>query len=527
MRDYIKKILVLTATLEGFAYPLPVGLLIYLLILTYDVPGGGLFLVAALAIPSLLTIGAGLLFRFIRLVPQMKILEREQLTAAELTLAKKRLMSFPVEDLFIIVGRCLIGVPLVPLILWLFGVLSKDVLIISGLGILMISPPVIAFFFLQNEYFLTGILADPRLSSIRLENQQVKRLKLYSKSLLITSSLVIMTIGLFLSIIYLLFTGKLEFTALKIHLPILSLFLIACVAFASVMFAKAQRESAETANKALREMSRGVIRKVGVPVTTADEIGEMCSYINELQKNLFTIIDGIIRSSGIVSEASRRTSDSSITLAKANTEQSATVEEVSSSIEEMSANIQQNAENSRETEKISDQVARESESSSESLFKAVDSMKEISQKITIIEEIARNTNLLALNAAIEAARVGEAGKGFAVVASEVRKLAERSQGAAGEISELSLRTSSLANDAGKMMETLIPGIKNSSELIQEVSSSSAEQAAGAEQIAQAMLQLDQSVQVNARTAETLSASAEEMAGEAEELMKQISFFKLH
>ncbi len=162
----------------------------------------------------------------------------------------------------------------------------------------------------------------------------------------------------------------------------------------------------------------------------------------------------------------------------------------------------------------------------EAVVETVAAMKEIAGKISIIEEIARQTNLLALNAAIEAARAGEHGKGFAVVASEVRKLAERSQKAAGEISELSGRSVAVAEKAGAMLQQIVPDIQKTAELVQEISAASGEQNSGAEQINKAILQLDQVIQQNASAAEEMASMAEELSGQAEQLQEAIAFFRL-
>jgi methyl-accepting chemotaxis protein len=194
-------------------------------------------------------------------------------------------------------------------------------------------------------------------------------------------------------------------------------------------------------------------------------------------------------------------------------------------MEEMASNIRQNADNSQQTEKIALKSATDAREGGEAVSETVRAMKEIAGKITIIEEIARQTNLLALNAAIEAARAGEHGKGFAVVASEVRKLAERSQTAAAEISKLSGSSVEVAAKAGEMLAKIVPDIQKTAELVQEISAASTEQNAGAEQINQAIQQLDQVIQQNASASEEMASTAEKLASQSEQLQTSISFFQ--
>jgi len=208
------------------------------------------------------------------------------------------------------------------------------------------------------------------------------------------------------------------------------------------------------------------------------------------------------------------------------TEQAASAEEVSSSMEEMASSIRQNTDNASQTEKIAIKSANDAKEGGKAVSETVSAMKEIATKISIIEEIARQTNLLALNAAIEAARAGEHGKGFAVVASEVRKLAERSQSAAGEISELSGRSVQVAETAGQMLTAILPDIQRTAELVQEISASSKEQNTGAEQINKAIQQLDQVIQQNASAAEEMASTTEELSSQAEQLKETISFFRM-
>jgi len=227
---------------------------------------------------------------------------------------------------------------------------------------------------------------------------------------------------------------------------------------------------------------------------------------------------------GEVSTASQSISTASVQVSKGASSQAAAAEEASSSMEEMVSNIKQNADNAQQTDKIANKSSHDAQESGKSVLEAVAAMKEIADKISIIEEIARQTNLLALNAAIEAARAGEHGKGFAVVAAEVRKLAERSQKAAGEINQLSSNTLKVSEKSGEMLNRLVPDIQRTAELVQEISAASKEQDTGAEQINKALQQLEKVIQQNASASEEMASTTEELAGQADQLVSALSFF---
>ncbi len=248
--------------------------------------------------------------------------------------------------------------------------------------------------------------------------------------------------------------------------------------------------------------------------------------LETMVSKLRTIVAEAVMAAQNVSAGSQQLSASAEELSQGSTEQAASTEEASASMEEMAANVKQNAENASQTEKIARQSARAAEDSGIAVGRAVDAMQTIAEKITIVQEIARQTDLLALNAAVEAARAGEHGRGFAVVASEVRKLAERSQTAATEIGMLSSETVKAAREAGSMLAKLVPDIKRTAELVEEITAACREQDVGSTQINQAIQQLDKVTQQNASASDEVSTTSEQLADQAEQLQATIAYFRI-
>ncbi len=277
--------------------------------------------------------------------------------------------------------------------------------------------------------------------------------------------------------------------------------------------------SAEVAN----QIAAGNLSITVRPASDKDRLGLALKIMVD---NLTEVINNVRLSADNVTTGSQAMSASSEEMSQGASEQAASAEEASSSIEQMTANIRQNADNALETEKIAIKASEDAQQGGEAVNNTVGAMKEIADKIMIIEEISRQTNLLALNAAIEAARAGEHGKGFAVVAAEVRKLAERSQVAAGEISELSVSSVEVAEKAGELLDVIVPNIQKTAELVQEISAASKEQDAGAEQINRAIQQLDQVIQQNASASEEMASTAEELSSQSEQLQNMIGYFKI-
>jgi methyl-accepting chemotaxis protein len=282
----------------------------------------------------------------------------------------------------------------------------------------------------------------------------------------------------------------------------------------------------ERLNGFAQRVAEGDLTEAPDAASGRDEVGQLTAAIAKMVERLREVVDRVRDGSGGVAEASRGMSASTEQLSQGASAQAQVASETSASMEEMQANIRQNAQNAQATEEIAQRAAADARASGGAVADTVRAMNEIAEKITIIEEIAYQTNLLALNAAIEAARAGEHGRGFAVVAAEVRKLAERSQAAARDISGLSESSTQIAAKAGAMLEKMVPDIVRTAGLVQQITTASREQAAGVESVNRALQQLDAVTQSNVSSSEELAATARDLSGRAAELEEAVAFFRV-
>ncbi len=296
--------------------------------------------------------------------------------------------------------------------------------------------------------------------------------------------------------------------------------------FITIIIVNSITKPIDRLNENIKTITNGDLTKE-IEISGSDELTVAALNMKAMSDKLKEIIGSVLSSSKNISDSSLKLSDTSQRLSEGSSEQASSAEEVSASMEEIDANIQQNTDNAQQTEKIALRAAEGIKGGNSASLKAVKAMQDIAQRISIISDIAFQTNILALNAAVEAARAGIHGKGFAVVATEVRKLAERSAHAASDINKFSKEGVDISNIAGEKLAEIVPEIEKTAQLISEISMASMEQRSGVEQVNTAIQQLSHVTQQNASSSEEMASSASELASQAEELKNIVSFFKIN
>jgi methyl-accepting chemotaxis protein len=439
---------------------------------------------------------------------------------------KERILQFPL--FFGIVSALKVPGVFVPVIIALSLQINLSIMNLMPLLLAMPMniPIVFNITYLYTENSLELLLRDKRIRSATADHKAYRKLMLNGRILVLAISVLMIPVTVFGYFIVLLNLKLFVLANMEIHIAFIIGLSVLAVAVLLRFMSKNTWNSTAILSGALSGMAEGNLGIEEVPMLTSNEIGVVCQNANALLLKLREIVVSLKNLAGIVTDSSTGITDTAQNLSLAASRQSSSVEEITTSMDEISSMISQNAENAKKTYDIARLSADQASEGGKAVGETVEAIRQIRGKIGLVQEIASRTNLLALNAAIEAARAGEYGRGFAVVASEIRKLAERSQVSVKEIVDLIIKSVDVGERAGGLLKEIVPNIGKTANLVQEISSASTQQSAGAVQINTGMDQVNSASQQNATSSEELASTADALATNARELHDAMTYFTL-